>query len=298
MEIDIGISMERYKKSSLCCNYYTTKMRKNIDWYAVNYGAIIINPDRLSGNRSGETAHDYICQEECILSKKECLKTAGGQVRSTVKQETAKQEMTEQKTVKQETVEQEMVEQGTAVTGTALEQMQFGRMMELVSDQMQIGNVLEMNQYTQKYGLALSEEDAQIIIAERRNTLMAEKRVEFGQGILPRLIYEFCDSSYISQDNYLETMVRLQEIFYFYKNETMDELTDNELIHFMKEQFETVCYGDLEYLEGTCLEIFSQAVRSGYGGYRRMEGRGEYSRFDEVKRWDPELYVEALKGLQ
>lgn len=247
------------------------------------------------------------------MSKKECLKTAGGQVRGTVKQETAKQEMTEQKTAKQETVEQEMVEQGTAeqetakqetveqgtaVTGTALEQMQFGRMMELVSDQMQIGNVLETNQYTQKYGLALSEEDAQIIIAERRNTLMAEKRVEFGQGILPRLIYEFCDSSYISQDNYLETMVRLQEIFYFYKNETMDELTDNELIHFMKEQFETVCYGDLEYLEGTCLDIFSQAVRSGYGGYRRTEGRGEYSRFDEVKRWDPELYVEALKGLQ
>lgn len=258
-------------------------MQKNIDWYAVNYGAIIINPDGLSGHRSGETAHDYICQEGCILSKKECLKTAGDQVRSTVKQETAKQET---------------VEQGTAVTGTALEQMQFGRMMELVSDQMQIGNVLETNQYTQKYGLALSEEDAQIIIAERRNTLMAEKRVEFGQGILPRLIYEFCDSSYISQDNYLETMVRLQEIFYFYKNETMDELTDNELIHFMKEQFETVCYGDLEYLEGTCLEIFSQAVRSGYGGYRRTEGRGEYSRFDEVKRWDPELYVEALKGLQ
>ena len=85
------------------------------------------------------------------MSKKECLKTAGDQVRSTVKQETAKQET---------------VEQGTAVTGTALEQMQFGRMMELVSDQMQIGNVLEMNQYTQKYGLALSEEDAQIIIAE------------------------------------------------------------------------------------------------------------------------------------
>ena len=75
-------------------------MRKNIDWYAGNYGAIIINPDRLSGNKSGETAHDYICQEGCILSKKECLKTAGGQVRSTVKQETTKQEMTEQKTAK------------------------------------------------------------------------------------------------------------------------------------------------------------------------------------------------------
>ena len=96
----------------------------------------------------------------------------------------------------------------------------------------------------------------------------------------------------------METMIRLQEIFYLYKNETMDELTDNELVHFMKEQFETVCYGDLEYLEGTCLDIFSQAVRSGYRGYRRTEGRGEYSQFDEVQRWDPELYLEALRELQ
>ena len=144
----------------------------------------------------------------------------------------------------------------------------------------------------------MKPEDAQIIVAERRNTLREQKRVEFGQGILPQLIYEFCDSGYISQSNYVETMIRLQEIFYLYKNETMDELTDNELVHFMKEQFETVCYGDLEYLEGTCLDIFSQAVRSGYRGYRRTEGRGEYSQFDEVQRWDPELYLEALRELQ
>lgn len=157
---------------------------------------------------------------------------------------------------------------------------------------------METNQYTQRYGLILKPEDAQIIVAERRNTLREQKRVEFGQGILPQLIYEFCDSGYISQSNYVETMIRLQEIFYLYKNETMDELTDNELVHFMKEQFETVCYGDLDYLEGTCLDIFSQAVRSGYRGYRRTEGRGEYSQFDEVQRWDPELYLEALRELQ
>ena len=170
--------------------------------------------------------------------------------------------------------------------------------LELAADQAQVGKVMETNQYTQRYGLILKPEDAQIIVAERRNTLREQKRVEFGQGILPQLIYEFCDSGYISQSNYVETMIRLQEIFYLYKNETMDELTDNELVHFMKEQFETVCYGDLEYLEGTCLDIFSQAVRSGYRGYRRTEGRGEYSQFDEVQRWDPELYLEALRELQ
>ena len=153
--------------------------------------------------------------------------------------------------------------------------MSKGNWLELAADQAQVGKVMETNQYTQRYGLILKPEDAQIIVAERRNTLREQKRVEFGQGILPQLIYEFCDSGYISQSNYVETMIRLQEIFYLYKNETMDELTDNELVHFMKEQFETVCYGDLEYLEGTCLDIFSQAVRSGYRGYRRTEGRGE-----------------------
>lgn len=173
-----------------------------------------------------------------------------------------------------------------------------GNWLEAVSNQTQIGKVLATNQYTEKYGLALSEEDAQIMLAERKNTLKEQKRVEFGEGILPRLIYEFCDSYYINQDNYVETLVRIQEIFYLYKNEMLDELTDDELLHFMKEQFESVCYGDLDYLEGTCLEVFAQAVRSGYRGYKRTEGRGEYGQFDEVKRWDPQLYLEALKDLQ
>ena len=88
------------------------------------------------------------------------------------------------------------------------------------------------------------------------------------------------------------------EIFFHFKNEMLDEVSDDELLHFMKEQFETVCYGDLEYLEETCLDIFSQAVRGGYRGYRQTEGRGEYSQFDEVQRWDPKVYLEALKNLQ
>ena len=65
----------------------------------------------------------------------------------------------------------------------------------------------------------------------------------------------------------------------------------------MKEQFETLCFGDLDYLEGTCLSIFSQAIRAGYRGYKTSGGRGEASRFDEVKRWDYDLYMEALSEL-
>lgn len=52
------------------------------------------------------------------------------------------------------------------------------------------------------------------MMQERKGTLMEQKRVEFGESILPRIIYEFCDSAFISQSNYLESLIRLQEIFF------------------------------------------------------------------------------------
>lgn len=169
--------------------------------------------------------------------------------------------------------------------------------MEVYQQKNQVAKVLEVNAFTEKYGLVLSEEEAQLIVEERSNTLREQKRVEFGQSISSKLILEFCDSAYIEQQNYVDTIIRLQDIFYLYKNEMLDEITDDELLHFMKEQFETVCFGDLDYLEGTCLNNFAQAIRAGYGGFKESDGYGEYSRFDEVKRWDYELYYETLKEL-
>lgn len=169
--------------------------------------------------------------------------------------------------------------------------------MELLQQQNQLAKVLETNQYTSRYGLILSEEEARLIVAERGQALREQRRVEFGRGISENIIFEFCDSEFIQPEHYAETIIRLQEIFYLYKNEMMDEITDDELLHLMKEQFETLCFGDLDYLEGTCLELFAQAIRAGYDGYQQSDGRGESARFDEVKRWDYELYLETLKEL-
>lgn len=169
--------------------------------------------------------------------------------------------------------------------------------LEAMSRQMWIKQVQETNQYTENFGLTLSQEDTEILFIEKNNTLRAERRVEFGQSILPRIIYQFCDSSYLSQADYRETLIRLQEIFYMYKNEMQDEITDDELLNFMKEQFENVCFGDLDYLEGTCLDIFAQAIRAGYRGYQKTQGHGEFGQFDIAQRWDRELYLETLKEL-
>lgn len=169
--------------------------------------------------------------------------------------------------------------------------------MVLLQQQNRVSEVMKTNQITEQFGLALSEEEAGLIAAERIRVLRRQKRVEFGGGILPKIIYEFCDSEFIDQNNYVDTIIRLQEIFYLYKNEMRDEISDDELLHFMKEQFETICFGDLNYLEGTCLSIFAEAVRAGYRGYQEADGYGQYAEFDEVKRWDHELYLDTLREL-
>ena len=169
--------------------------------------------------------------------------------------------------------------------------------MEQFQKQNLTTQLLLTNQYTEKYGLVLTQEDTELILEGRKNALQEQRRVEFGESILPRIIFEFCDSAYVRQDNYTQTLLRLQEIFFLYKNEMEDEITDDELLHFMKEQFETICYGDLEYLEGTCLTGFAEAIRAGYRGYKESEGYGEYAQFDAVQRWDYNLYLETLKEL-
>lgn len=169
--------------------------------------------------------------------------------------------------------------------------------LEFMSNQMQITQILETNQYTEKFGLILKKEDAELLAEERLTVLKKEQRIEFGQGILAKIIYVFCDSAYIMQENYCDVLIRLQEIFYLYKNEMLDEITDDELLEFMRESFEDVCYGDFDYLEETCLDIFAQAIRAGYSGYIKSGGHGEFEKFDIVTRWDKELYLETLKDL-
>lgn len=169
--------------------------------------------------------------------------------------------------------------------------------MALISEQNQVQAVVRMNLRTEKFGLVLTEEDARQLVLLRRDNLKEQQRVEFGEGILPKLIDKFCDSSYIDQNNYVQIIARLQEIFYLYKNEMLDEISDDELLEFMREQFDTVCFGDLDYLEETCLDIFAQAVRAGYRGYQETGGRGEFKKMDIVRRWDREVFLQTLSDL-
>lgn len=140
--------------------------------------------------------------------------------------------------------------------------MDGNTLVELLSEKNQIQKVLEMNEKTERFGLVLGVEDVKLLLEKRKDVLKEQRRIEFGQGILPQLIFTFCDSAYIYQDNYVTTIIRLQEIFYLYKNEFMDELTDDELLGFMRMAFDGVCEGSLEYLEETFLDELAHGFRS------------------------------------
>lgn len=121
--------------------------------------------------------------------------------------------------------------------------------------------IKKTNEYTRQFGLSLTENDIHELMVRRRECLSEHQRVEFGRGIIDKIIFAFCDSDYIYQENYVETISRLQNIFYMYKNESMDELTDDELIDIMRAAFDDECGGSLEYLEETYLEHFARNIR-------------------------------------
>lgn len=132
---------------------------------------------------------------------------------------------------------------------------------------MELEQVIACNQYTQKFGVVLSMEEGKELMECRKEALKTQERLELGEGILAKLIYEFCDSPYLYQDNYAESLGELQRIFYLYKNESLDELSDDELIHFMKQKFDGECEGSLGYLEDTVLDEFCRSIREMEHGF-------------------------------
>ena len=123
-------------------------------------------------------------------------------------------------------------------------------------------------------GLAFRSSRFRVLVEKRFETLRDTGRIEFEEGILKKLIYEFCDSPYITQDNYEDTILELQDSFYYFKNESMDLISDDELISFMKKHFDTTCQGSLEYLSGASLEELCRNTRYGY----KIDGKDMYGR--------------------
>jgi hypothetical protein len=118
------------------------------------------------------------------------------------------------------------------------------------------------NEISARYGLTLGDSQIRLLIAAETESLRACGRLEFGEGILPRLIYTFCDSPFIVNQDYGDTLEILQDLFYTFKNELNDELSDDELLEAMRKLFHGRAQGSLEYLENMDTADLLRALRS------------------------------------
>ncbi|MDR0915567.1 MAG: DUF6323 family protein [Oscillospiraceae bacterium] len=136
--------------------------------------------------------------------------------------------------------------------------------------------IMRCNDFTALHGLTLTEQQSLELVETRNQSLRDSGRIEIGGGVTRRLIYEFCDSPYISMQNYAETLHELTELFYYFKTETNDLISDDDLISYMKNSFDNVCQGSLDMLAGTELDRMARNLRNGHEpDYEEPEDDGE-----------------------
>ncbi len=121
--------------------------------------------------------------------------------------------------------------------------------------------LIACNEVIGRYGLALSAADAQAIVVGRAEALAVSDRVEFGGGVAKDLVLAFAGSPQVSQSTFVETILELQELFYEFKNESLEQLTDDDLIKKMRTLFDDYANGDVALLEEALFEGLTRTIR-------------------------------------
>ncbi len=147
-----------------------------------------------------------------------------------------------------------------------------------MQNQLAVAEITNCNDFSSRFGLTLSPTKAQELVETRAEVLNRHGRIEFGGGIIEKLIVAFCDSPFLSQSNYAETLNELIETFYYFKNESFDSVSDDELIFIMKKHFDNNCRGSVELLQSRELETLAHNIRFGITDYEETDEAGdEYS---------------------
>ncbi|NBJ16399.1 MAG: hypothetical protein FNP40_12730 [Dehalobacter sp. 4CP] len=152
-------------------------------------------------------------------------------------------------------------------------------------NKMAVHEILECNEQTARFGLQLSASEALELVETRAHSLRSFGRVEFAGGMINKLILRFCDSPFLSCHNYASALNDLIETFYYFKNETLDEISDDELIGLMKVYFDGNCQGSLELLQNRELEALARNIRYGLTDYWNVHPNEDDPDNEEADVW-------------
>lgn len=113
--------------------------------------------------------------------------------------------------------------------------------------------IFKKNELLELKEIKLTEKQKLELIENKNQNLKNLGRVEFGESTLKKIINKFIDSPYIDEDDIVFELSELTNIFYLYRSE-INNLSDDEIIEYMKESFNEIYNGSLELLETLGLE--------------------------------------------
>ena len=95
----------------------------------------------------------------------------------------------------------------------------------------QTADVLQQrNAVTERFGLSLSPAQSLRLGVRYAEILRETERVGLDEGILPELAIALCDSPYVRQETWEDTLGELAELFYRFKGACGERLTDAALL--------------------------------------------------------------------
>lgn len=130
-------------------------------------------------------------------------------------------------------------------------------MMEAV----QTAALAHINEISRRFGLSLAPEECAGLIRRRAEVLRETERIEFGEGVLPKLALALCDSPYVERETWEQTLGEMLSLFYHFKGACRERLGDDELIAAMTALFNGFaggCPQRIANLDGAAMLRFAE----------------------------------------
>lgn len=181
----------------------------------------------------------------------------------------------------------------------------FGQSPEQLQMARAVGSLESCNAAISRYGLLLSAADVQALVVGRVEALNASERIEFGSGVTRELVLAFAASPHVSQSTFVDQVLELQELFYEFKNESLEQVPDDELIETMRSLFDGVAKGDIEHLAEALFDGLGRHIREVAGapdGADPGSDNGAMNAYTlaahryDVAKWIDDTYAPAWEG--
>ena len=127
-------------------------------------------------------------------------------------------------------------------------------LVKINSDRQFIQNLVDLNAKANNYGLVISEAVAIEIAMYRSQALTEHERFETNSNAISRLTSAFLETRYINQEDFAHTIGEIINLFYLIKNETENNISDDDLISELLKVFTETCFGSLEIMQSKGLE--------------------------------------------